>query len=167
MDYKAELLAMLGLPAEATDEDITAAIAAKKTELENACTDRDAMKNRAESAELKIAQIEAQALETQVNADLDTYKDRIKNREEVKAQLLANRAGTLKLLDAMQPTVVEPLRNRKEAQTPADREETTDQSEKARRRGALINRMRAEKGLADFDQARAAAVQADPELFKD
>jgi phage I-like protein len=69
MDYKAELLAMLGLNAEATDEEISAAVAAKKAkdaETAGAVAERDAISNRAQAAEAKVAEFETAALAAQV-----------------------------------------------------------------------------------------------------
>ena len=168
MDYKATLLAMLGLPAEATDEQISAGCADMKTAMENACSEKTALTNRATVAEEALALANRRELDRVIEIDLEEFKDAIANREEIKGQLLANREGTRKVLASLKPVKAEgePLRTR--AQTPPPLGGATPEvSDKSRRRGALINRMRAEKGLQDYEQARAAAVQADPELFKD
>jgi phage I-like protein len=172
MDYKAELLAMLGLPAEASDEEVAKACAARKDELANsqaaaeaaakaAAEEKEQLKNRAEQAEAKLAEHERKTLETDVEKDLDEFKDRFTNREEVKAQLLANRAGTRKLLEAMKPIpgLTEPLRNRKDAKAP---EPLVDNA-------AVINRKVQEYRAANrcsFDQAWDAVRASEPELFR-
>jgi len=180
MDHKKELLALLGLNADATDEAISSAQTALanrltaadalQAQLDAAKTESATFKNRAEQAEGELATLRRQDLERLVEADLTEFAGVIANRDEAKAQLLANRDGARKLLAALKAkadTPREPLRNRANAQTPPPPSEQTTPGDKARRRGALINRMRVEKALTDFDQARAAAVQADPELFKD
>lgn len=105
-----EICAALGLPEDASPEMCLAAIEALKAkateaqcEMENACKARDEMKNRAEGAEQKIAEQARAALEAQVEADLEEHKAVISNRDEVKAALLANRDGTLKLLKGLKP----------------------------------------------------------------
>jgi len=165
MDYKSELLAMLGLPADATDEQITAAKAAKTGELENACRERDAMKNRAATAEGKIKEFETKALEAQVEKDLDEHKDVISNRDEVKGQLMTNRDGTLKTLRALKRPVAAPapaaLRNRDGQVPPAD----PDAAQRLENRASYIEELRTTKGLS-HSQAHSLAATLKPELFK-
>ena len=160
MDYKAELLALLGLPPEATDEQITAARECRKGEMENACKERDAMKNRAEAAEGKLAGIEAKALENQVEADLVKYADRIANREQWKKSLMANRADALACLEAITPPAQKVL-NRKgtpqQAVAVANRAKEQDLTVRA-----IMNREKCSFETA-WDKARAEK----PELFKE
>jgi len=164
MDYKTELLAMLGLPADATDDQIAAAKAEKACDMENACKERDAMKNRAETAEGKVKDFEAKALEAQVEKDLSQHADVIANREEVKGQLLANREGTLKTLRALKkPVTTGPaaLRNR-DAHEPA-----TDPAagEVVKNREMFIEELRVKNRLS-HSQAHSLAATLKPELFK-
>jgi phage I-like protein len=172
MDFKAELLAMLGLPAEATDEQVSAACAAKKQELANCASvaqDRDQLKNRAEASEAKVLVFERQALEAQVETDLETHKDVIANREEVKAQLLANREPALKILAAMRkpeaPKDAPPaLRNRATKEPGAA---TLDN--RAEQQKGLVNSIRErERGAGrkvSWDRAWEIARTEKPELF--
>lgn len=165
MDYKSELLALLGLPADATDEQIAAAKAVKAGELENACKDRDAMKNRAETAETKVKAFEQERLEAEVEKDLDEHQAVIANRAEVKAQLLTNREGTLKTLRAIKPPAApeapKALRNRDGGVPPAELEVEKRGSERA----AFIEELRLKNRLSHA-QAHALAASLKPELFK-
>jgi hypothetical protein len=134
-----------------------AAEAAAKT----AAEEKEQLKNRAEQAEAKLAEHERKTLEADVEKDLDEFKDRFTNREEVKAQLLANRAGTRKLLEAMKPIpgLTEPLRNRKDAKAP---DPLVDNA-------AVINRKVQEyraTNRCSFDQAWDAVRASEPELFR-
>ena len=173
MDFKAQLLALLGLGADATDEQIAAAVAAKKETLANCAAtaaERDQLKNRAETAEATLAQHAQAALAAQVEADLDTHKDVIANRDEVKAQLLANREGTLKILLAMRkPAAATPpdaLRNRA-TRTP-DGSTLPNRAEEQRN---FVNSVRAREKSAgrpcDFNRAWDIARTEKPELFKE
>lgn len=165
MDYKAELLAMLGLPPDATDEQITAAKAAKKGTDEKCATDAEAMKNRATAAEAKVKDFEVKALDTQIEKDLDAHAAVITNRAEVKAQLLTNREGTLKVLKAIKvsvaPTAPDAIRNR--GQSPSEHNAQTAQSIRAQKdlvaKIVLQNR-------CTHEQAFELARQQNPDLFK-
>ena len=175
MDYKAKLLAMLGLPAEATDEQISAACAGKKTEMENACSEKDALKNRAEAAEAQVQAFKRKELEAQVDADLTEFADRIANRDEVKAQLLANREGTRKILTALKPMPApaapakesdKPLLNRKDAQQPDLAAAQKADADRRALRNRAIAEYRAEHPGCTHAQAAAAVIEEKPELFK-
>jgi phage I-like protein len=89
MDYKTELLAMLGLPAEATDEEITAGCDGKTAEMENACKEKTALANRAAAAEEALALANRREVERLVELDLEEFKTAIVDREQMKLQLLA------------------------------------------------------------------------------
>lgn len=163
MDYKAELLAMLGLPAEATDEQIAAAKAARQSEIENACKASDTMKNRAEAAEAKVKDFEQKALETQVEKDLDTHAPVIGNRADVKAQLLANREGTLKVLTAIKPAPAAEapaaLKNRGTPPVPSKERGAMDAQK------AFVEEVRI-KNRCTYSQAFDLARQQKPDLFE-
>ena len=174
MDFKAKLLALLGLAADASDEQIDQAIAAKTSELENACAAKTAaaeLKNRAEAAEAKVVSFERAALEAQVESDLETHKDVIENRDEVKAQLLANREGTLKLLCSLRkPAAAESapsaLRNR-DTKAPGDK----TLANRAQEQRALVNSIRDRARQAgrpvSFERAWELARSEKPELFRE
>jgi len=174
MDFKAKLLALLGLAADATDEQIDQAIAAKTSELENASAEKAKgaeLKNRAEAAEAKVVSFERAALEAQVEKDLETHKDVIENRDEVKVQLLANREGTLKLLCSLRkPAAAESaaaaLRNR-DTKAPGDK----TLANRAQEQSALVNSIRDRARQAGrpvpFERAWELARSEKPELFRE
>lgn len=177
MDYKAQLLALLGLPAEASDEQITAAVESKTKTERDAAADRETLQNRATAAEAKASELETWKqgrlradLEIQVETDLETHKDVVENRDEVKAQLLVNRDGTLKVLTALRkPAAGNPpppaLRNNA-AKAP---DGLTDDAQKLRNRRADQDRVISETQKKFGCASRAAAIeraQAEhPELF--
>ena len=83
------LLKKLDLPAEADADVIQSAI-------ENITPpgDVEALLNRAEAAETKIADLEKAQLEADADAFLDEHADVIDNRDEVRTQFIENRAVT-------------------------------------------------------------------------
>jgi hypothetical protein len=83
MNIRNEILQRLKLPGTATDAEMAEALGAQVVELET-------LRNRC-----------ARMAETQVEADLERFADVITNRDVVRGQLLANREGTLALLDAL------------------------------------------------------------------
>jgi phage I-like protein len=85
MNLRTELLNQLRLPAAASDEQIAEALRALSGELES-------LRNRC-----------ARLTEAQADTDLERFADVITNRDVVRAQLLANRDGTLALLGALRP----------------------------------------------------------------
>jgi phage I-like protein len=92
MNLRTEILQRLHLPGTATDADIAEALQCQTAELET-------LRNRCQ----RLA-------ETQVESDLERFADVITNRDVVRAQLLANRDGTLALLNALrQPEPPAPL----------------------------------------------------------
>jgi hypothetical protein len=168
MDFKCELLALLGLKPDAAEADVAAALANRKTQDGEAA----ALKNRAETAEAKVAAFEKQALETQVAADLEKYKDRVSKPDEVRAALLANREATLKVLEALKPPAAssaEPLRNRMDAKPPesADEEDLKNRSKQQTECVEEIrNRERNAGRPVSFGRAWDIARSEKPELFK-
>ena len=87
MNLRTELLNQLRLPAAAGDGEIAEALRAQSAELES-------LRNRC-----------ARLTEAQADADLERFADVITNRDVVRAQLLANRDGTLALLGALRTPV--------------------------------------------------------------
>ena len=160
MDYKAMLIQALGLPPEATDEQIQAAQAEKTAAME-------AMKNRAETAEGQVKEYQKKELEAEVEKDLEAHKGVIKNRAEVKAQLMANREGSLKLLGAIAPASepakpASPMMNRKDAKTPMSIAQ--DVNQEAMRNRAVSDYRKTHK--CGFKDAWNGAREEHPELFK-
>ena len=126
MDYKAMLIQLLGLDAEATDDAINQAFAAKGTTA-------NADPARADGADPAAIQAENEQLkkdndamrEELAESDLDKHKGVITNRDTVKKALLADRAGTLDLLKGIKPSTPEApavpptVYNRNTAKAPA------------------------------------------------
>jgi phage I-like protein len=92
MNLRNEILQRLRLPGTATDAEIAEALQRVAAELES-------LRNRCQ----RLA-------ESQAESDLERFAEVITNRDVVRAQLLANRDGTLALLNALhQPAPPAPL----------------------------------------------------------
>jgi phage I-like protein len=83
MNLRNEIVQLFQLPGAATDEEIVEV-------LRNRAAENETLRNRCE----RLA-------ETQAESDLERFAGVITNREVVRAQLIANRDGTLALLNAM------------------------------------------------------------------
>ncbi len=161
MDYKTMLLEHLGLPAEATDEDIASAAEVLKAKAAEA----EAEKTRADEAETKLAGLEA-------DGEMDKLEDEgypIASRETLRERLVADRAGTLTAIRALRiataaakPGADEPLRSRAEARTPAADASSPDM---ATQRAAIVHKIIVRDGLASRAQATARAQHEHPELW--
>jgi len=92
MNLRNEILQQLHLHGTATDAEIADALRLQMGELDN-------LRNRCQ-----------RLVEAQVEGDLERFTDVITNRDVVRAQLTANRDGTLALLNALrQPEPSAPL----------------------------------------------------------
>lgn len=92
MNLRNEILQQLHLANSATDAEIAEAV-------QRQCDELETLRNRCH----RLA-------EAQVENDLERFADVITNRDIVRAQLIANRDGTLALLNALrQPEIPEPL----------------------------------------------------------
>ncbi len=85
MNLRTEIMQRLHLAGTATDAEVVEALQNQTAELE-------ALRNRCQ-----------RLTETQADADVERFADVITNRDVVRAQLLANRDGTLALLNALRP----------------------------------------------------------------
>jgi len=170
IDYKKALLAILGLAADASDEQIQAKLDGEK----------GAMSNRAQQlaeANTQIQQLteaNTRLLGELAEADLDKFANRFapEQRETWKASLLTNRATTLKLLSSIAAPPApapnpppNPIHNRASAtppKGPALTEKPAGEKAGAARRAAdeyaLTNR-------CSFDRAWAWVRSNKPELF--
>lgn len=112
MDYKAKLITLLGAKEDASDADIDGAIvnaAPKLQGFDQLQTDHDAIKNRADAL-----------LEEQADADLETFKDVITDKDSVRSELIRNREATISLLKGLKkPEAPKPIHNRSRATPPA------------------------------------------------
>ncbi len=148
-----KLLEALGLAAEATEEATLAAIAELKNRVSKA--DYDELKNRHDAL-----------LASQVDADLDAFKDVITDRESFKTQLLANREGTLKLLRGIRkPEAAKPLHNRNSAVPPNPIGKKPQAQMLAQQQRAAVEEFRI-KNRCTHDQAWQAVKASQPDLFK-
>ncbi len=110
--HKNLLIKLLGLPDDASDEAISNAantfqadMVAFKNDLEaqnetllNSANEAKDQLTACAAARVTLENTNKAMTEELVNRDLETYKNVIVNAEEVKTQLLANRAGTVALL---------------------------------------------------------------------
>jgi phage I-like protein len=150
------LLKKLGLAEGASEESAVAAL--------------QAIINRATTAEGTVTTLTAERdtlLGAQVEADLEKYKNRFKpeKRDQWKKQLIANRAGTIELLESVEEIGggEDPARitNRGTAKTPAgapSKEETESAKEKAQ--GAKIANRASELRRANPRLTRSQAFRA-------
>jgi phage I-like protein len=148
---KDKLIPVLGLAADAADSAVVEAV----TQL----------KNRIVALEESNATIKASnraLLEAQVEADLAKYADRIANKDAMKKALLANRADTIALLEAITPPAAPALHNRATAKTPgqngAAQKSPAQQAEELIRAKMLANR-------CGYRAAFEAVAAEKPELF--
>jgi hypothetical protein len=164
MDYKTMLLGLLGLPAEATDDEITAALAAKQeadaaaaAKTEEAIASRDAFRSRAETAETELAGLRADADLAALEAEGYTFKA----RDQVKAAIIASRETFLAGIRAMKPAGKsgEPLRSRQDARTPGASGPAT--------RDEAVAAEQAKHNFKRRADAVASAQRAYPALWKD
>jgi phage I-like protein len=157
-----ELLTLLGLSATASLEDVLKAVKALQSKLSTAETTCTEITNR----EKALKAVHDDLLATAVEADLMTYAGVIANRDTMKAQLLANRKGTLDILAALKPAQAAtsaPITNRSAAKTPTGDQAATPDTE--RQRGEVVNaHMIANR--CSFQDAWDAVRAAKPELFK-
>lgn len=155
MDYKAQLLALLGLAPEATDEEITAAIEAKQTAAAEMEAETAKLENRAATAEHELAELRRADLEKQVDADLAANAGKIQNRDMWRERLLADREGTLKLLADI-PEPAQKVFNRRDASHP-ERELGADRDAQAKDAAAAKIRNRAHELQATHPRASFSA----------
>lgn len=127
------------------------------------------IKNRAQSLETEIATLKATntaLLESAVEADLEQFAGVIKDREAIKAALIANRDSTLKLLAALQPAKDDPARltNRDKAGRPAPVVNATDDTDRADKIERAVQDYRI-TNRCTYEEADQQVRRARPELF--
>lgn len=163
MDYKGQVITLCGLSAGANDADITNAINSAAQKLNEHGT-LQARVSELEHERDELKNSNTKLMEFQVEADLKEHEAVIKNRDEVKAQLLSNREGTLKLLKALKPAVApapKPLHNRAEAGTP---EATSAGQDIVVKQTRAVKKYQADN-RCNFETAWAAVRREQPELF--
>lgn len=154
MDYKSKLCNALNLdPEKATDAEIEAAEAAmiekrksesaSATEMANRITaleaERDTMKNRAESAESKVAEHSAALLKGKVEAALKDHEAVISNRADIEAALTRDFDGTIRTLKALK---IDALPNRRDGELPEGKDANFDSKVRSQREAveSYVNR---------------------------
>ncbi len=156
MDYKSKLLELLGLKAEATDEQIVTAADALLAEAKN------------------LQQRYAALLAERVDDDLLEFTAVVGDVETVRSQLLANREGTLTTLRALRqpvalPVVAEPksvLHNRAQSRVPETAfaaEKSPAEEARARRIANRARELQKQLGLGHtqaFQMARGEIEKA-------
>lgn len=153
-----ELKALLGLADTATDTDIVAAVKALKTSAEEV----PALKNRATTAETKITAMETAQLDADANAFCEKNAAIIANRDQVKAQFIANRAGTEALFANIKPAATKtdgkpPVFNRQKSGTDAEAVTEADNTKAAairNRANEIMTQRKCTWGVA-FDAAKS------------
>jgi len=159
MDYKGQLLTLLGLAPAATDMEVEAAVVnhgGLSTRLVDVEKERDALKLRVQKAD-----------EAEVDRVLDEHKDIITDRAAARETLLGNRESGLKLLGLVKKTpAAEQLKHRRaDAQAPAQGA-TSQVSPKDFERMNLVKSIR-NRDKSDFETAWETARREKPELFKE
>jgi len=134
------LIQALGLPPEATDDDVVKAVGDMKAKLD----------------EMTKAEMEAA-----VENDLREHADRIENREAVKQALMTDRPGTLKVLNALRKPAPAAALNRGGARTPQEKAVVGTSAQMAAVQ-AIRNRDK-----CGFEQAWNTARVEQPSLFID
>ncbi|PAW75712.1 MAG: hypothetical protein B9S32_17365 [Verrucomicrobia bacterium Tous-C9LFEB] len=156
MDYKSKLLELLGLKAEATDEQIVTAVEAQLAEAQN------------------LQQRYAALLAERVEDDLLEFTAVVGDVETVRSQLLANREGTLTTLRALRqpvalPVAAEPkpvLHNRAQSRVPEtifSAEKSPAEEARARRIANRTRELQKQLGLGHtqaFQMARGEIEKA-------
>lgn len=152
MDYKAKLLALLGLPDTATDADIEAALAPATENMQNG--------KKFPETKCRLEKLEA----LQIDRDLDSAGLQGEARECWKVALTKNRDEALPLLSALgkDGSGYARTHNREQAKTPP----AGGKSEPSisARRDAAVAEYRT-KNSCGFQQAWDATRDAHPELF--
>jgi hypothetical protein len=130
-EMREKLIAALGLDAEATDEQILEAVAAMKNseaedekkakELENAETEAAKKDEEIEDLKNRLATANKAAIEAKADAVIAEHADKIENREDTRAALLANFDATVKLLNAIKAPAAT-LPNRADGKLPEGEE---------------------------------------------
>ena len=118
MDYKVLLLQLLGLPAEADDAAIQAAIDASAKADTDAAAEAEAMKSRLAAAEAALSANRADV----TIAQFEREGMAIASRDDIRKALIADHDGTLRAIRALRPAAAagsEPLRSRASATAPA------------------------------------------------
>lgn len=172
MDYKALLLNMLGLADNADDAAVTTAITNAKAKMASPGKDED-MCNRLRG-EIDVLTNRNKELEKVViEADVVKYQGLGLKDEDLRAQLVANRAGTVKILDAIiankrsgKDTTEDgtPIHNANQRRNPP--EKFASEKERAERIEAEVRDYRIANRGTSYEAAHDFVRRHKPELFR-
>lgn len=162
-DQMKELIMLLGLAETATDADVVAAVQALKTSADEA----PALKNRAETAEGKLLAAATQQLEADADAFCGKFAKHIANRDQVKAQFIANRAGTEALFANLKLNVTaDPGTALKNRATGNPGDGVVIQT-RQQQQTAAVAKIKNSNPVMKHEQAFEQARRENPDLFKE
>lgn len=152
-DMRDKLIAVLGLPAEAADEQIIAAI---------------------EDMAKRLSDAEQAQLDAQVEADLDEHAPIIANRVAVKAALIKDRPGTLAVLNAISKSAPPTAKNMPATSATSAAKNTSGAKvpqvaarDRSAERLKFVSQVQKDYSCRNRQQAWSKAVEINPELFND
>ena len=157
-----EIITALGLPDNAEMPVVLNAIGA----LQNQAKELPTVHHALSVVKNQLAAMQKKELESEVEKDLVKFAPVIQNREEVKAQLIANREATLKILAALKtvtPEKEKTVHNRAGAKTP---DGTATVRNKAADQAAFIATVK-NRDKVDHKTAFNTARAEKPELFQE
>lgn len=162
------VLTLLGLQEDAEESSVISAIQA----LMDRAAKADEVKARAETAEAeaataknKVAEFETKALEREADEFCAANEAVIRNKDDIRALYVENKAATLKLVAAMKPAEAKPaakVLNRADAKQPEG--QAQDQARVRQEREKVVEGLVKNKGMSYAD-AYAHAATTRPELF--
>lgn len=156
MDYKTKLLKLLGLPAEATDEQIDAALTPAAENMAKGKT-ADELKNRVEALDKQLIERDVETLGITDEAERKTACDVLANAKDRKAALalLKNRTA------APAAKTEKPLHNRSGAAVPGTKLDDEAAKEDPALAAKILNRAREIESTQkiNFTRAHALATQ--------
>jgi phage I-like protein len=148
MDYKSLLLNMLGLADNADDASVTTAVANAKAKMASPGKDEETCNRLRGEIEVLTNRVNA-AEKLVIEADVVKYKGLGLKDEDLRAQLVANRAGTVKILDAI-------IANKKAGK---DADEDGRQIHKANERRAPVTKAKTDAERAQLIAAEVSTYQ--------
>jgi len=148
MDYKSLLLNMLGLADNADDASVTTAIANAKAKMAAPGKDEETCNRLRGEIEVLTNRVK-EAEKLVIEADVVKYKGLGLKDEDLRAQLVANRTGTVKILDAI-------IANKKSGK---DADEDGRQIHNANERRAPVTKAKTDAERAQLIAAEVSTYQ--------
>lgn len=166
MEYKMMLLEFLDLPPEATDEQI--AEAKKNWKSKSDISEMENKLSEAMEEKTELMNLVQDLTKDLVEHDLTAHESVIdpEQRDEVKAALLANRAGTLKVLKGIKKPAKDEgqhqFLNRRDASAPSK-----DAVRREKEKDAFVSEVKDSYGFRNRADAVGKAIELRPDLFQD